>query len=88
MVSLAGRLAAPDDRFSDWAKAVGVEYGPLETEEEQEMTNKLEAAVAHLYGLSETQLQHIFSTHRQGYDNKEISEITIRYYKKLEGDYE
>ena len=33
VIALAGRLAAPDDRFSGWAERLGIECGPLEAEE-------------------------------------------------------
>ena len=61
-VALAGRLACPDDRFTDWAKAVGVQHGPLKPDEKQAMIEELDAVVARLYGLSPDQLVHIFDT--------------------------
>lgn len=62
-VALAGRLAAPDDRFADWAQKVGVEWGPLPPQEKQAMIDE-----AHLYGLSEDQLRHIFEAFHEGWD--------------------
>ncbi|MFB9972300.1 Eco57I restriction-modification methylase domain-containing protein [Pseudoroseomonas cervicalis] len=62
VVALAGRLACPDDRFADWAKAVGVKHGPLKPDEKQAMIEELDAVVARLYGLSTDQLTHIFDT--------------------------
>ncbi|RWO41346.1 MAG: hypothetical protein EOS11_18380 [Mesorhizobium sp.] len=67
-VALAGRLAAPDDRFADWAKKVGVGHGPLAPDLKQAMIDELDAVVAHLYGLSEGQLRHIFETFHEGWD--------------------
>lgn len=61
-VALAGRLACPDERFADWATAVGVPHGPLKPEEKQAMIEELDAVVACLYGLSPDQLLHIFDT--------------------------
>ncbi|MFC7212135.1 Eco57I restriction-modification methylase domain-containing protein [Natronoarchaeum sp. GCM10025321] len=52
VIELSGRLAAVDDRYSDWAEAVGVEYGPLDEETKQEKIYELDAVVAHLYGLT------------------------------------
>lgn len=63
VVELAGRLACPDIRFAEWAQTVGVVYGPLNNDEKADMIHELDALVAHLYGLSETQLVHIFETH-------------------------
>jgi len=67
-VALAGRLACPDKRFAKWAKAVGVEYGRLDATEKDDMIAELDAVVAHLYGLSEPQLTHIFETFHEGWD--------------------
>lgn len=66
-VALTGRLACPDNRFSDWAKAVGVECGPLEEGEKWDMLCELDAVVAHLYGLEEQHLRHIFETFHEGW---------------------
>jgi hypothetical protein len=67
-VALGGRLAAVDDRFVDWAGEVLVEYGPLAPQEKQDMIDELDAVVAHLYGLSDEQLRHIFETFHEGWD--------------------
>ncbi len=68
-VALAGRLACPDERFADWAKAVGVPDGPLPPAEKQAMIEELDAVVAHLYGLSPDQLIHIFDTFHEWPDD-------------------
>ena len=47
-VALAGRLACPDKRFATWANAVGVDHGPLQDGEKQDMVAELDAIVAHL----------------------------------------
>lgn len=67
-VALAGRLAAPDDRFADWAAQVGVEHGPLPPDVKQDMIDELDAVVARLYGLDEDQLTHLFETFHEGWD--------------------
>jgi hypothetical protein len=61
-VALAGRLAAPDDRFATWAAQVGVDHGPLDPATKQAMIEELDAVVAHLYGLDAAQLAHVFDT--------------------------
>jgi hypothetical protein len=68
VVAIAGRLAAPDRRFAAWAKAVGVEHGPLPEDEKQDMIAELDAVAADLYGLSEPQLVHVFETFHEGWD--------------------
>ena len=67
-MALSGRLASPDSRFAKWAKAVGVEYGPLDQTTKDNMIHELDAVVAHLYGLSEAQLIHIFDTFHKNPD--------------------
>jgi hypothetical protein len=80
VVALAGRLACPDKRFKDWAAAVGVEYGELEEDEKEEMIHELDAMVAHLYGLNDKQLTHIFETFHEGWDYRKRLAETLRHY--------
>ena len=67
-VRLSARLACPDDRFMTWADSVGVGWGPLAYDEKEDMIHELDAVIAHLYGLSESQLIHIFETFHEGWD--------------------
>lgn len=66
-VQLAGRLAAVDKRYATWAEAVGVDFGPLDGDEKFAMTCELDAVVAHLYGLEERHLVHIFETFHEAW---------------------
>lgn len=77
-VALAGRLACPDDRFAAWAKAVGVEHGPLMPAEKQAMIEELDAVVARLYGLSPDQLIHIFDTFHEWTTEAEWTAWNVR----------
>jgi hypothetical protein len=79
-VALAGRLAAPDDRFADWAKKVGVKHGPLQACEKQDMVDELDGVVAHLYGLSEPQLVHVFETFHEGWDYEPRLKSVLKYF--------
>jgi len=85
VVKLAGRLACPDTRFAPWGKKVGVDVGPIPEERKQEMIAELDAVVAHLYGLSEDQLCHVFETFHEGWDFKERLKTTLDYYRKWRG---
>jgi len=80
-VALGGRLACPDKRFGAWAKAVGVEWGPLEAVEKDDMIHELDAVVAHLYGLSEPQLVHIFETFHEGWDYRPRMEAVLKHFR-------
>lgn len=83
VVRCAGRLAASDKRFSVWAKAVGVECGSLEERQKEILTYELDAAVAHLYGLSESQLTHIFETLVEKWDYADRLDSTLKHYRKI-----
>jgi hypothetical protein len=80
VVELAGRLACPDDRFDAWAETVGVECGPLAADEKEDMIHELDAMVAHLYGLTEPQLVHIFETFHEGWDYEDRLDGVLRHY--------
>jgi hypothetical protein len=81
-VALAGRLACPGKRFRKWAEAVGVEYGPLREDKKGAMIHELDAVVAHLYGLSESQLTHMFETFYEGWDYTDRLKETLKYYQR------
>jgi hypothetical protein len=83
-VELAGRLASPDKRFADWAKAVGVTCGKLPEDEKQDMIAELDAVAARLYGLSEVQLVHIFETFHEGWDYEIRLKVALRHFKAWE----
>jgi len=70
VVELAGRLAAVDDRYADWADAVGVNCGPVPQDQRRRHIHELDAVVAHLYGLSREQLRTVFETFHDGWDHE------------------
>lgn len=80
-VELTGRLACPDERFAEWAAAVGVEHGSLDPEQKDDMIIELDAVAAHLYGLSEEHLLHIFETFHEGWDYKERLSAVLEHYR-------
>ncbi|HWV56719.1 MAG TPA: hypothetical protein VNZ57_04540 [Longimicrobiales bacterium] len=83
VVNLAGRLAALDVRFAEWAEAVGVKLGPLAADEKEDMIHELDAAVAHLYGLAESHLVHIFETFHEGWDYGYRLDATLKHFRNL-----
>ena len=85
VVQLAGRLACPDERFSTWADAIGVEYGSLMDDEKEDMIHELDAVVAHLYGLSESQLVHIYETFHEGWDYQTRLDGVLRHFHAWRG---
>lgn len=80
-MSLAGRLAACDDRYAAWAKNVGVKHGPIQADEKQDMIDELDAVVARLYGLNEQQLVHLFETFHEGWDYGPRLEAVLRHFR-------
>jgi hypothetical protein len=84
VVQLAGRLACPDDRFAEWAEAVGVECGPIPEPEKEAIIFELDAVVAHLYGLTEAHVRHIFETFHEGWDYQGRLDAVLRFYRQWE----
>jgi hypothetical protein len=80
VVALAGRLAASDERFAEWAEKVGVPCGPLKPDEKDDHIHELDAVVAHLYGLTEPHVVHIFETFHEGWDYEERLRATLEHY--------
>ncbi len=81
VVTLAGRLASPDDRFSEWAEQVGVQCGHLPSDEKDDMIHELDAVVAHLYGLSDTQVVHVFETFHEGWDYQSRLDGVLKHFR-------
>lgn len=80
---LAGRLACPDDHFAVWAAAVGC--GPLAADEKENVIHELDAVVAHLYGLTEPQLVHIFEIFHEGWDYEDQLSAVLGHYDAWKG---
>lgn len=85
VVELSGRLACPDERFAGWASSVGVDCGPLLPEIKDDMIYELDAVVAHLYGLKEPQLVHIFETFHVGWDYHQRLDAVLRHFHSWNG---
>ncbi|MXY54181.1 MAG: hypothetical protein F4Y86_16860 [Gammaproteobacteria bacterium] len=85
VVQLAGRLACPDERFDTWAQKVGVDCGPLAPADKDDMIHELDAVVAHLYGLNEHQLVHIFETFHPGWDYDSRLDAVLHHYRTATG---
>jgi hypothetical protein len=79
----AGRLAACGLPFAEWANDVGVDWGPLAQPERQSLIARLDAAVAHLYGLQEDDLKLIFETFHVGWDYTSRLSAVLDHYRDL-----
>jgi len=82
LVELAGRVAAQNEQYSEWANNVGVDYGPLDKDKELEMIYEIDALVSHLYTLSQDQVRTIFETFHEGWDYEDRLKSVLRYYEK------
>jgi len=83
VVKIAGRLAAVDERFAEWAEAVGVEVGsanddPIKTE----LIYELDACVALLYGLDEDDLAVIYDTFHATTDYSERHASVLKHFRR------
>jgi hypothetical protein len=67
-IEIAGTLSAVDERYGAWARAVGVDVGRVPESQRDEMVAELDAVVAHLYGLEETHVNHVFESFHPGWD--------------------
>ncbi len=86
VIELSGRLAARDDRFAEWASAVGVPVGSVKTPEQQaDMEAELDALVSHLYGLTRDQVAHIFATFHRGWDYKPRLDAVLEHFDRIAG---
>lgn len=69
VVEIAGRLAAVDDRYTDWAAEVGVLVGSVTDEAtKDDLIAELDACVALLYGLDRSDVEHVFATFHRGWN--------------------
>ncbi|MFC8419459.1 Eco57I restriction-modification methylase domain-containing protein [Streptomyces sp. NPDC057236] len=68
IVDLSGRLTCRTAEFDELADVLGVECAPLPKGKEYVLRAELDARVAHLYGLSASQLELILADFRQSAD--------------------
>lgn len=80
---IAGRLAACDDRFAAWADAVGVPVASVGDDERPDLLAELDAAVALLYGLDETDLRIVYETFHEAADYGEHCERVLAHVRRL-----
>jgi len=81
-VQHTGCLAAPNERFSDWAQKAGVEWGPIPDLEKEHMIAELDAVAARPYGLTKRPLVRIFETFHEGWDYETRLRAVLRHPKE------
>ena len=60
LAGAAGRLSCPDERFVDFADAVGVDVGPLDEDARTTLRVEIDARVSRAWGLSAEELEVVF----------------------------
>lgn len=85
-VEIAGRLAAVDERYQEWADEVGVPVGSVKTRaEKQDLIDELDALVSLLYGLTADQVVHIYATFHRGWDYAPRLAAVLEHFHAWEG---
>lgn len=85
LIENSGRLAAVDDRYAEWAEAVGVPVGSAnDPEVKRELIAENDAIVAKLYGLNREQLTLLFETFHIGWDYSDDLARTQKSFDALE----
>ena len=83
VAQIAGRLAAVDERFAEWAAEVGVAVGSVPDEDTRyDLVCELDACVAHLYGLDESDLAVIYGTFHEGTDYAERHSAVLEHFRR------
>jgi hypothetical protein len=85
ITEIAGRLSAVDERFGDWASAVGVEIGSVLESAKLALVAELDALVAISYGLDVSDVTHIFTTFHRGWDPESRLRLVIKYHQEWGG---
>jgi len=81
---LAGELSAVDSRYADWATAVGVETGSVTGAAKRAAhLAELDALVAAAYGLSQSDVQHIFDTFHRNADYRDRCAAVLSHLKGI-----
>ena len=84
VVEIAGRLAAVDERFSEWAAEVGVLAGSANDEAAKEdLICEVDACVALLYGLDEGDLSGICETFSETVDCSDHHAAVLGHFRRL-----
>ena len=84
VIEIAGRLAAPDNRFTTWASEVGVPVDSVKSEtEKQDLIHELDACVAYLFGLDEDDLYVLYTTFSEKIDYSERYAAVLEHFRRL-----
>jgi hypothetical protein len=86
LINIAGRLAAVDERYSDWAAEVGVPVGSVDSPaDKSQLIAELDAIVSLLYGLTDDQVEHVFATFHRGWNYQSRLDAVLGHYRAWKG---
>ena len=84
---IAGRLAAADERFAEWAQEAGVPVGSANDEAVKHgLVCELDACVAWLYGLDEDDLAVVYETFSETADHSGRHRAALAHYRRIAAD--
>lgn len=82
VINIAGRLAAVDARYADWASQVGAPVGSVNSAvTKDDLIAELDALVSLLYGLTEDHVEHVFATFHRGWNYEDRLDGVLRHYR-------
>jgi hypothetical protein len=86
VVQIAASLGAVDDRYADWAAEVGVPVGSVTTQaEKDDLVAELDALVSLLYGFTEDQIEHVFTTFHRGWNYEPRLSAALQHFRAWKG---
>lgn len=83
VIAISALLAGQHHALTTWAKGVGRVPVRLTDAARAAAIAELDAAVAHLYGLTESHLRHVFETFQEGWDSSNQLSETLASYQAL-----
>ncbi len=87
VVQVSGRLAATDERFAEWAAEVGVPVASVTGQpEKDDLIAENDALISLLYGLSENQVEHMFTKFHRGWDYRSRLATVLKHFRAWKGD--
>ncbi len=85
IVGLVGKLLSRDVRLEGWTSSLGIAFENFSSGDSvEELIAEIDALVAKLYGLNETQIKYIFENFHRGADYSERSNRVITYFRGIE----
>jgi hypothetical protein len=82
VVELASRLSCVDERYTDFARATGVQVASLTPEQRHDAEAEIDALVAHAYGLDERDLEVVFDDFTTKAVPEEYRERVLAHYRR------